>query len=281
MQSMKCQRWNNRREMYRPAGEPIDPRRYEVVPLEELPAKRFVVKHHYSGSYPAARFRAALMRKERFRKSELVGVAVFSVPMNNAVIPKYCGLSPNAGVELGRFVLLDDVPANGESWFLGQAFRLLATERPEIRAVLSYADPVPRHRCDGSVITPGHVGTVYQSHNGIAVGRSSARKLIISHDGLVVSGRMLSKLRNDERGATYSYRKFLEIGAPKRRLLESGADYVVRALREGPFSQVRHPGNHAYVWAIGDRRARKLAGRGFATAQPYPKAKDTFLPYTA
>jgi hypothetical protein len=28
-------------------------------------------------------------------------------------------------VELGRLVLLDDVPANGESWFIARAFELL------------------------------------------------------------------------------------------------------------------------------------------------------------
>lgn len=46
-----CQRWRRRRDSYRPAGEPIDPAEYDVVSIDELAAKRFVVEHHYSASY--------------------------------------------------------------------------------------------------------------------------------------------------------------------------------------------------------------------------------------
>ena len=49
---------------YRPAGEPIDPRRYEVAAIaSDRTAKDFVLPHHYSGSYPAARFRFGLFRR--------------------------------------------------------------------------------------------------------------------------------------------------------------------------------------------------------------------------
>jgi hypothetical protein len=50
--------------------------------------------------------------------------------MNNHAVPKYTGLEALAGVDLGRFVLLDQVEANGESWFLGRAFELLAQQAP-------------------------------------------------------------------------------------------------------------------------------------------------------
>jgi len=277
MQTTKCQRWNQRRETYRPAGEPIDTRRYEVIPIEEAAAKEFVVSHHYSCSYPAARYRTGILRLARFRKPELVGVAVFSVPMNNSAIPKYCGVTPNEGVELGRLVLKDCVESNGESWFLGRSFRLLASERPDIKAILSYSDPVPRYRRDGTIITPGHVGTCMAAHNGRYIGRSRARTLILSDNGLVVSERMLSKLRNDDCGAAYAYEALRRLGAPRRLPLESGRDYVARALREGPFQPVRHPGNHAYLWAIGDRRARMSTMSRFPAARPYPKTKDALV----
>jgi hypothetical protein len=42
---------------------------------------------------------------------------------------------------LSRFVLVDAVPANGESWFLGQLFA--AAAREGLRGVVSFAD------CDG------------------------------------------------------------------------------------------------------------------------------------
>ena len=72
-----CQRWTHGRGSYRVAGEPIDTRRYEVAPIaDDTTPKRFVVQHHYSGTYPAARFRFGLFH----RSGALEGVAVFSVP---------------------------------------------------------------------------------------------------------------------------------------------------------------------------------------------------------
>ena len=50
-----CQRWRERRDSYRPAGEVIDPRRFEVAPIpDDTTARAFVEAHHYSASYPAA-----------------------------------------------------------------------------------------------------------------------------------------------------------------------------------------------------------------------------------
>ena len=48
------QRWRDRRESYRPAGEPINPRLYEVAELAgDREAKAFILAHHYSLSYRA------------------------------------------------------------------------------------------------------------------------------------------------------------------------------------------------------------------------------------
>lgn len=256
-----CQRWRLRRHSYRPAGEPIDTSRYGVDLLpDDRTARAFVEQHHYSGSYPAARFRVGLYRSRRWVTPELVGVAVFSVPAQRAAIPRWTGTAE--GVELGRFVLLDDVPANGETWFLARAFRALPGE---VRTVLAYSDPVARTALDGTVTMPGHVGTIYRAHNARYLGRSRARTLWLDPSARVVSERALSKIRTDERGAAHAYRRLVAAGAPPRRPLESGADYVRRALEEGPFRRLRHPGNLVYAWAL-----RRDAERGLSEALPYP-----------
>ncbi len=59
---MLTQLWRSGRESYRPAGQVIDPRHYEVAPIQEKSAKEFVISNHYSRSYPAARFRFGLFR---------------------------------------------------------------------------------------------------------------------------------------------------------------------------------------------------------------------------
>lgn len=267
-----CQRWRSRRATWRPRGELFNPGCHEVAVIDaDADAKRFVVDHHYSASYPAARFRVGLFRASSSARLALAGVAVFSVPMNAASFPKFCGQPVEAGVELGRFVLLDEVEANGETWFLAQAFALLTASRPEFRAVLSYADPVARTDEAGTRVTPGHVGTIYQAFNGRYLGRSEPRTLLLTRAGRTLSPRALSKLRNDERGAAHVYAMLVAAGAPARQPLESGPAYVRRALVDGPFRRFAHPGNHRYAWPLGGRSQRHTALSRFAPAQPYPK----------
>ena len=259
-----CQRWRKRRDSYRPAGEPIDTTKYGVEVIEEKAAKAFVIGHHYSASYPASRFRAGLFRTTRANVSELVGTAVFSVPMQRRVIPCYApGTLPNDGIELGRFVLLDDVPANGESWFLARAFKLLKQEL-DLKVVVAYSDPTPRTTSTGYEIKPGHVGTIYQAYNGKYLGRANGEKLTLAADGTVISRRSLSKIKNEERSAGYAYRKLIEKGAPKRQPLEDSRAYVERVLSSGVFRQVKHPGNHVYAWPL----VKKVEMR---SSHPYPK----------
>lgn len=255
------QRWRNHRTLYRPAGEPIDPRRYAVDVLDsDNLAREFVRAHHYSGTFPAARARVGL-----FHDLDLVGVAVFSVPCNKATIPAYApDLEPNEGVELGRFVLLDEVPANGETWFLARAFRLLREVKRDVRMVLSYSDPVERRSLSGELVLPGHVGTIYQAFNGAYLGRSRAETHIVDADGRVLNRRSLSKIRNQERGHDAAYRRLLAAGAPERKRGEDPADYVTRATSS--FRKLRHPGNHVYTWAF-DRGVRFSR-----PSQPFPKS---------
>lgn len=261
-----CQRWRDRRTSLRPAGELFDPSRAEVLAIDDdATAKAFVCRHHYAASYPAARARVGLFVKPHaFAAAELAGVAVFSVPMNERTVPAYFeDLAPRAGVELGRLVLLDEVAANGESWFIARALRILRRELPEVAGVVSYSDPLERTTDAGELVKPGHIGIVYQATNAAYRGRSSRRTLLLSADGRIVSQRAIAKLRNDERGAGYAYAQLLGMGAPARLPLESGADYVRRAT--AGFRRLPHPGNHAYTW--------RLDGRPHAAdRQPYPKA---------
>ena len=63
MLTSTCQRWRGGRDSYRPAGETIRTSDFEVAAFpEDAVAKRFVLRHHYSGSYPAARWRFGLYR---------------------------------------------------------------------------------------------------------------------------------------------------------------------------------------------------------------------------
>lgn len=247
-----CQRWRSGRASYRPAGEVFDHSRATVVVLQDDSlSKAFTLEHHYSGSYPAARFRVGLLVKRPLQQEMLAGVAVFSVPMTNAAIPAWFpGLKASEGVELGRFVLLDECEANAETWFQARALRALKRALPQIKGVVSYCDPMRRTDTEGREVFPGHLGTIYRAGAAQHLGRSQARVLRLMPNGKVASERALSKIRNDESGAAYAMRQLQVAGAPARAAFESAADYLCRLESERFFRPLRHPGNHVFGWRV-------------------------------
>jgi len=216
-------------------------------------ARAFIMEHHYSGTYPASRFRFSLREGE-----ELVGVAVFSVPVRAEVLRPFTMAN---GVELGRLVLLDRVLANAESWFVARCFREL--RREGIAGVISFADPVRRTTADGRVVMPGHVGTVYQGLNATYTGRAKGRVHRLLPDGTIFSPRAASKIRNGEVGWRYAVDQLVAAGAPA----PSGdlSAWLPEALASVS-RPLRHGGNHRYVWAL-DRRFKSL----LPPSMPYPK----------
>ncbi len=233
-----CQRWRERRGIYRPLGEPIRTAEYDVAEIDERAAKDFVTTHHYSGRYPAARWRFGLATR-----GELVGVAVFSVPFPNAV--GALGLDRET-VELGRLVLLDEVPSNGESWFLARCFAAVRHRAP---AVLSFSDPERRTDAEGKTVFAGHIGTVYQATNGAYRGRGARSTHYLAADGSEVSARAIQKIRAGERGWRSAAAQLEQLGAGP-----PGADRVAWLHHWLPrlTRTFRHGGNHRYVWRFGN-----------------------------
>jgi hypothetical protein len=255
------QLWKEGRSRFRPRGELARKADFRFDVIHRDFARLFVERHHYLGSMPAARLSVGMFERAT---ETLVGVAVFSQPSSQKSVPKRTGLDPQAGINLGRFVLLDRVPTNGETMFLGQAFRLLRRAKPDVRAVVSYSDPMERTTSAGEVVMPGHWGCIYQAHNGRYVGRTKGETVYLTADGRSVQPRSLSKLRNGEKGGGAYYETLLEMGAPERRRGEHWRTWATRSLDS--FRRHRHPGNHVYVWGL-DRRS----SRSFPSALPYPK----------
>jgi hypothetical protein len=242
------QRWSYGRDHYRHCGEPIRTTEHEVCAISEEQARSFVVEHHYSGTYPAARRRFGL-----FHKGQLVGVAVLSVPVNDLTITQTLGIhDARDGLELGRFVLLDEVPGNGETWFLGRCFRCLRQEG--FAGVVSFSDPCQRTNQHGELCFGGHYGCIYQSHNAVYLGRSTPRTLKLLPDGSVLSPRAMQKVRAGEKGVGYAVALLCRFGAASPASWEP--DELTAWLRhwthpsQGLCRDVRHRGNHKYAWSL-------------------------------
>lgn len=250
------QRWRDRRGSYRPAGECFDPRGHEVAPIpDDTTARAFVCAHHYSGSYPPAIFRFGLFERGT---GALVGVAVISEPINRGALRP---LPADAAKELGRFVLLDHVRANGETWFLARCRALL--RREGLPGFLAASDPLPRADAAGRLVLPGHVGTIYQASNAVYLGRATPRTHWLLPDCTVFSGRAMQKIRARERGWRYAVAQLIAHGA--RPLAGDPRAWLRTELRRIART-VRHPGNHRYLFALDPALARALPG-----SLPYPK----------
>ncbi len=243
MDTNVVQRWRDRVGSYRPAGEVINTSAFTVERIsDDRTAKDFVLQHHYASSYPNARFRYGL-----YMGGLLHGVAVFSHPMNDRVLTNIFPGAARESVELGRFVLLDRVGANGETWFLARCFELLRRER--LIGVLSFSDPVPRTTAAGDRTFNGHVGTIYQAFNALYLGRASAGTLHLLPDGTVFSNRSASKVRARERNWQSAAAQLERHGAvilgPEQDSAAWLNEWLARLTRPMP-----HPGNHRYAWSL-------------------------------
>lgn len=255
------QRWRDRRDSYRPAGETIQTARYEVAEIAgdgaDKVARAFIERHHYSGTYPAARFRFGL-----YERGELVGVSVFSQPVSNAVITNALPCSVEEGAELGRFVLIDRVPGNGETWFLARCTEQLRAHG--LQGFVSFSDPLARRRADGAIVFPGHVGTIYQASNAVYVGRGAPQTMLLLPDGRSFNRRSMQKIRARDRGWRYAVEQLVAAGAAEPAnddLCAWLAEWLQRVTRA-----VRHPGNHKYAFAVQRQFRRHLPA-----PLPYPK----------
>jgi len=258
---MDNQRWELGKERWRSDREVIRPSEYEVEPMrgKDARAKAFVEMHHYSRKFPSGRFSYGLRRH-----GTLVGIAVFSHPSNDKTLTNVFPCEALEAVELGRLVLLDEVPGNGESFFVARAFDQLRKEG--IRGVLSFSDPVPRRAVDGSVLTPGHVGRVYQALNAVYAGRATARTIRMFPDGTVFNDRTAQKIRKHEKGWEGAIEELERRGAGK---FEGDSRAWLRTWTPILTRPMKHGGNHRYLWAL-DRRLRGA----LPPSQPYPKVID-------
>lgn len=110
------------------------------------------IKSHYLRKRPAIVLLCLVMLHER----KTVGCVVYSAPPREAD-KRYGGRT----WELSRLYLLDHIPKNAETWLIGRSVRYIKRHHPEVKYLLSYADP-----------SVGHRGIIYQAANWLSDGRT-------------------------------------------------------------------------------------------------------------
>lgn len=129
---------------------------YVVRRIDCKTAKKYIIEHHYShgchnGPSPCYGL---------FEGDNLIGVLMFATPCSENVRASVFGPEHKDWVtELHRLHILDVTPKNAESWFISRCLKLLKKDKPNIKAVLSFADS-----------TEGHEGTIYKATNAYFLG---------------------------------------------------------------------------------------------------------------
>ena len=129
---------------------------YTVKQIPPNIAKEYIWKNHYShGSSKSPSLCVGL-----FDGDELIGALMFACPCSESVRSSIFGVEyKDRVIELHRLHILDVTPKNTESWFISKCLKLLKNVRPEIWAVISFADT-----------TEGHTGTIYKATNAYRIG---------------------------------------------------------------------------------------------------------------
>lgn len=136
----------------------------------------FIKKHHYSHTHPGGVTHSFRLDVD----NKLSGACIFGQVAGN---PKaLCILDghddPLKYAELMRLVLLDEVPKNSESQFVGWCLRWLK-KNTDLLACISFADP--KH---------GHSGIIYKASNWIYCGLQKTDRPRLIIDGIELHSRM-------------------------------------------------------------------------------------------
>lgn len=288
------QRWRHRDETTR-----FNPDRYAVIPLPESPARTFVETHHYLPGWPASRMQFGLIDHAATERRHstlgqtaapklaghagditgLVGVVVLAVPMHKQVLlnlfPRNAPFAET--LDLSRLILLDEVPANGESWFCARAFRL-AAERG-IRGLVAFSDPAAHRRITPSgiaVFSPGHHGGVYQALSAHYTGTTTARTVVELPDGTTLRERSISKIRRQEPGHRGIERRLAYLGALPRNAGQPPGTWLNEQLIRIGANRVKQPGKYRYAFRLG--LTPRERGRITLAVQPQPYPKPDWGP---
>ena len=151
---------------YQPSN---DLNNYKISLIDCETAKNYIIKNHYShGCHNAPSPCYGL-----FDNDKLIGVLMFATPCSENVRASVFGEEYKDWViELHRLHILDVTPKNTESWFISRCLKLLRQDRPQTKAVISFADS-----------TQGHSGIIYQATHFFYCGKTGKATFYLDQDG--------------------------------------------------------------------------------------------------
>lgn len=150
-------------------SEYIDTSKVTIRPIAKSVAKDWITKKHYTHNINGIRYALGVYYADDSvnlffdTEDRMIGTIVYAHPVSNRAIGSICGenvLELNEVLELVR-LHIDDIPngKNIESYVIAQSFQWLKNNAPEVKVLISYADP-----------EVGHGGRIYRATNWLYQG---------------------------------------------------------------------------------------------------------------
>lgn len=190
----------------------IKARELVIAPCEVFEVKNFIETYHYSKNINGVKITKCFQVSFNGR---LVGAVLFGQMSTTAW--KRFGDTECSVLELRRLVLLDECGRNSESRVIGYCIRWIKKNLPDVKVIVSYADP-----------TFGHTGVIYKASNFKLVGKTPRDKGYYDPDtGKMYHSRALrTKYKGEYKPFVKRLRKKLEEGRLVERILEGKFCYV-------------------------------------------------------
>jgi hypothetical protein len=136
-----------------------DTSRVHIREISKSVAKEMILRYHYSHAWTMCRYALGIFYRGGevgfIDDEKLIGCAIYGYPVGrNAVQSIIDGLAKDQCLELTRLFIHDGYGSNIESYAVGQSFKWLRENAPNIKMLLSYADPEQMH-----------LGGIYQATN--------------------------------------------------------------------------------------------------------------------
>ncbi len=193
-------------------------------------AKYAVMNWHYSKTIPTSpRIMVGVWENKNY-----IGCVVFSRGANNNMLRPY-NLIITDGCELTRVALSYHI--SPVSQIVSRAIKKLKEKSPNLRLIISYADPLENH-----------YGGIYQAMNWVYSGKSSGDTRL-----KLPSGKLLHSRQFSVNGIKTQY----------------GEKTIVPSHRDGEIVKV--PGKHRYLYPLDRAMHRQIE----PLSQPYPKRADS------
>jgi hypothetical protein len=145
----------------------VDKSRVTVREISKNVARDFIEAHHYTHKFSSTRYALGVFYVEDTEhmffagaNEKLIGCMTYGHPVSNRTVDSITdGLELDEVLELTRLCALDGYGKNLESYVIAQSFDWLRKNAPEVKVLVSYADP-----------EQAHTGGIYRATNWLYQG---------------------------------------------------------------------------------------------------------------